>query len=51
MPKKYKVICYIKVDTEYNKNELMTYEQAKKEVSNLRFMQPENIYKIEKQEV
>ena len=47
MSKKYKIVCYIKVETEYD-NELMTHEEAKKEISNLKFIQPENIYKIKK---
>ena len=47
LSQKYKIVCYIKVETEYD-NEPMTHEEAKKEISNLKFIQPENIYKIEK---
>ena len=43
-PKKYKVVCYIRVESE--DMEPMTYDEAKAEADNLRLMQPENEYRI-----
>ena len=34
MPKnEYQVICFMRIETEYNKHELMTYKEAKKEAN------------------
>ena len=45
MEKKYQVVCYIRVDPdEVNP---MTYEQALVEKEHLKFLQPDNIYRIE----
>ncbi len=44
--KKYTVVCYMKIDAE--NIELMTRDQAKVEIEQLRLMQPENVYRIEK---
>jgi hypothetical protein len=43
--KKYRVICYIKVEP--NNIELLTYDEAIKEKEQGELMQPENIYEIE----
>lgn len=45
MKKKYRVICYIRVDPE--DTEPISYKEAVKEKEQGEFMQPENIYKIE----
>jgi len=43
--KKFKVVCFIRVDSEVE--EPLSYEEAKRERENSKFMQPENVYRIE----
>ena len=43
--KRFRVVCYIRVDTD--DNDLLTLEEAIKNREQGTFMQPENIYKIE----
>ncbi len=45
MDKKYKVVCYIRVDSD--DNDPLTIEEAISEKEQAEFMQPENIYQIE----
>jgi len=44
--KKYQVVCYMRIDPE--EPEPQTYKEALREMRNQEFMQPENIYRIEK---
>lgn len=44
MSNKYKIICYMEIESE--DQEPMTIEEAQKEVEHLKLLQPENIYKI-----
>lgn len=44
--KKYQVVCYMRVDPE--KIEAMSYDEALKEKEHLGFLQPENIYRVER---
>lgn len=49
--KKYRIVCFMRVDREdENENELLDLKEAKEEEKHLRFLQPENIYKIEEVE-
>ena len=43
--KKYTVVCYMRIDAE--DIELMSRDQAKVEIEQMRLMQPENVYRIE----
>ena len=43
--KRFRVVCYIRVDAD--ENDLLTLEEAIREREQGTFMQPENIYKIE----
>lgn len=46
MEKKYRVVCYMRIEPE-DEVESLTYEEAVKEKEQGEFMQPENVYKIE----
>ena len=45
MDNKYKVVCYIRVDSD--DNDRLTIEEAISEKEQAELMQPENIYQIE----
>jgi hypothetical protein len=46
---KYRVVCFMRVDTE-PEGELFSLEEAKADVRNMQVMMPENYYTIEKVE-
>ena len=48
MTKKFRVVCYLRVDQE--DPEALTWEEAMYEKRHLEFIQPENIYVIEEVE-
>ena len=47
MERKYKVVTYIRIVTDEELEEPMTYDEAKNVIKNLELMQPENRYDIE----
>ena len=45
--KKYMVVCYMRIAPEDTESDMLTYEQAMKELDHCRYLQPENMYQIE----
>lgn len=44
---KYRVVCYMRIDCQFEEIEPMTLEDAEAEIESQRLMQPEHIFKIE----
>ena len=45
--KKYRVVCYIRVEPDKSVDKPITETEARQERNHLESMQPENVYKIE----
>ena len=45
--RKYQVVCYMRIDPEDGESCPLTHKEALDEIHQLKFMQPENIYRAE----
>ena len=47
MDRKYRVVCFMRIDCEDSEVEPLTLEEAEAEVEHQMFMQPEDMFRVE----